>query len=53
MKTTPQYLIQNLEKYPDKPALSIKDKNGSWETDTWKDVYGKVMEVSKSCCMWN
>ena len=29
MKTTPQYLIQNLEKYPDKPALSIKDKNGT------------------------
>ena len=48
MKTTPQYLIQNLEKYPDKPALSIKDKNGSWETDTWKDVYGKVMEVSRA-----
>ena len=48
MKTTPQYLIQNLEKYPDKPALSIKDKNGSWETDTWKDMYEKVMEVSRA-----
>ena len=48
MKTTPQYLIQNLEKYPDKPALSVKDNNGSWDTDTWKDVYGKVIEVSKA-----
>ena len=48
MKTTPQYLIQNFESYPDQPALSIKDNNGNWDTDTWKDVYKNVLEVSKA-----
>ena len=48
MRTTPQYLIQNLENYPDESALSIKDDNGNWDTDTWKDVYEKVLEVSKA-----
>ena len=45
---TPKYLIQNLEKYPNEPALSIKDKSGKWKTDTWSEVYSSVISVSKS-----
>ena len=45
---TPKYLIQNVEKYPNEPALSIKDSSGSWQTDTWSEVYSSVLAVSKS-----
>ena len=45
---TPKYLIQNVEKYPNEPALSIKDRSGSWKTDTWSEVYSSVLSVSKS-----
>jgi len=45
---TPKYLIQNVEKYPNEPALSIKDSSGSWKTDTWSEVYSSVLSVSKS-----
>ena len=45
---TPKYLIQNVEKYPNKPALSIKDSSGNWKTDTWSEVYSSVLSVSKS-----
>ena len=45
---TPKYLIQNLEKYPNEPALSIKDSSGNWKTDTWSEVYSSVLSVSKS-----
>ena len=45
---TPKYLNQNVEKYPNKPALSIKDSSGNWKTDTWSEVYSSVLSVSKS-----
>ena len=45
---TPKYLIQNVEKYPNEPALSIKDSLGNWKTDTWSEVYSSVLSVSKS-----
>ena len=45
---TPKYLIQNVEKYPNEPALSIKDSSGNWKTDTWSEVYSSVLLVSKS-----
>ena len=48
MKTTPQYLLENLEKYPNEAALSIKDLNGKWVTDTWTDVYKSVIKISKA-----
>ena len=48
MKNTPEYLKANLEKYPDEPAISIKDKNGVWKTDSWKEFYENVLNVSKS-----
>ena len=48
MKNTPEYLKANLEKFPDEPAISIKDKNGVWKTDSWKEFYENVLKVSKS-----
>ena len=48
MKTTPQYLLQNLNKYPHEPAISIKDNKGNWNTNTWEEFYFEVMKVAKS-----
>ena len=48
MKTTPQYLLQNLNKYPHEPAISIKDNKGNWKTNTWEEFYFEVMKVAKS-----
>ena len=48
MKTTPQYLLENVEKYPNEAALSIKDQSGKWKTDSWKDFYNLVFGISKS-----
>jgi len=45
---TPKYLLQNVEKYPNEPALSIKDASGNWQTDTWNEFYYSVLSVSKS-----
>ena len=52
MKTTPQYLLQNLNKYPHEPAISIKDDKGNWNTNTWEEFYFEVMKVAKSFSMW-
>ena len=48
MKTTPQYILQNLEKYPNEPAISIKDEGGNWQTDSWKEFYDDVLSVAKA-----
>ena len=48
MKTTPQYLLENLKNFPKEPALSIKDKNGNWNTDNWEQFYHEVLTVAKS-----
>ena len=48
MKTTPQYLLDNLKNFPNEPALSIKDKNGDWNTDSWEQFYHEVLKVAKS-----
>jgi len=45
---TSKYLIQNVEKYGNKAALSIKDSDGQWQTDTWNDFYHAVLDTSKS-----
>ena len=39
MMNTSNYLVQNLEKFGDEAALSVKDSNGQWKTDTWNDFY--------------
>ena len=50
---TPDFLIQNVKKYPNEPALSSKDKSGKWETDSWNDVNTSVMDVAKSLLYHN
>ena len=48
MMNTPKYFLQNVEKYPNEPALSIKSNLGEWETDSWSELYSSVLSVSKS-----
>ncbi len=48
MKNTPQLLINNANQYPDEPAISIKDVNGQWQTDSWADFFEYAMQISKS-----
>ena len=48
MMNTSKYLIQNVEKYGNSAALSIKDSDGQWQTDTWNDFYHAVLDISKS-----
>ena len=48
MMNTSKYLIQNVEKYGNRAALSIKDSDGQWQTDTWNDFYHAVLDISKS-----
>ena len=48
MKNTPQLLINNANQYPDDPAISIKDVNGQWQTDSWADFFEYAMQISKS-----
>ena len=50
---TLKYLLQNVDKFGNEPALSIKDRNGNWQTDTWNDFYQCVMEISKSLLACN
>ena len=50
---TPKYLLQNIDKFGNEPALSIKDRNGNWQTDTWNDFYQCVIEISKSLLACN
>ena len=51
--TTPQRLLDNAEKYPGEPALSIRsgsDSEGKWTWDTmnWRQFADEVVAVSKS-----
>ena len=50
---TPKYLLRNIDKFGNEPALSIKDRNGNWKTDTWNDFYQCVLEISKSLLAFN
>ena len=45
---SPTYLKNNSNQFGDREALSIKNENGNWETDTWSDVHNSVIEISKS-----
>ena len=47
-KTTPQYLIDNAENYPDEAAVSSKDENGNWDVTTWSEFLDDVMDLSKA-----
>ena len=45
---TPKHLIENADKYPDKPALSFKDESGNWVENSWADFYNSTKIISKS-----
>ena len=45
---SPKYLLENVEKYPNEPALSVKDSNGNWHSDTWSEFYNLTESISKS-----
>ena len=45
---TPKHLIENAEKYPDKTALSFKDKSGDWIDRSWSDFYTSTKLIAKS-----
>jgi long-chain acyl-CoA synthetase len=46
--TTSDYLIQNVEKYPNSPALSSKNKSGEWNHTTWSEFHNETMALSKA-----
>jgi long-chain acyl-CoA synthetase len=41
-------LLRNADKFPNEPALSIKDSNNNWQTDSWDDLKKHVFKISKS-----
>ena len=45
---SPTYLRNNSDKYGSNPALTIKDKDGKWNSDSWSDIHHKVKRISKS-----
>jgi len=45
---SPHYLLENVKKYPNEPALSIKDASGNWQTESWNDFYQFTESISKS-----
>lgn len=45
---SPTYLRNNSDQYGSNPALTIKDKDGNWNSDSWSKVHHSVTEISKS-----
>lgn len=45
---TPKHLIENANKYSDKPALSFKNTSGDWVSHSWSDFYKSSQSISKS-----
>ena len=45
---SPTYLRKNSDQYGSHAALTVKGKNGNWESDSWSDVHKSVKEISKS-----
>ena len=45
---TPKHLIENADKYPDKPALSFKNESGNWVENSRADFYNSTKIISKS-----
>ena len=52
MSYTPKYLIENKNKYPNEPALSVKI-NDEWSTLTWLEYYEFVVKIAKSLISYN
>ncbi|MFL3008412.1 MAG: AMP-dependent synthetase/ligase [Candidatus Neomarinimicrobiota bacterium] len=45
---TPKYLIRNLKSFSNESAISLKDKNGNWETENWFQFSNYVISIAKS-----
>ena len=45
---TPKHLLENVTKYPDKPAMSFKDNSDNWIESTWSNFYISSESISKS-----
>jgi len=45
---TPKHLLENVTKYPDKPAMSFKDHSDNWIESTWSNFYISSESISKS-----
>ena len=39
MENTPHLLRKNAQQYANEPAISWKDSEGIWQTDSWDDYY--------------
>ena len=50
---TSKYLLQNVENYGNKPAISIKNQLNQWQTQSWKEFYSSVLDISKSLIVCN
>ena len=48
MINSPKCLLQNIEKYPDKPAISILDEQNNWLTTNWEDYGNYILSIAKS-----
>ncbi|MFL2983209.1 MAG: AMP-dependent synthetase/ligase [Candidatus Neomarinimicrobiota bacterium] len=48
MMNTPKCLLDNIEKYPDKPAISVLDEQNNWLTTNWEDYGDYVFAIAKS-----
>ncbi len=46
--TTPECLFRNATEFGDLPALSVKDDDGEWVTDTWSDVLKDTLAVARA-----
>ena len=48
MINSPKCLLQNIEKYPDKPAISVLDEQNNWLTTSWEDYGNYILSIAKS-----
>ena len=48
MENTPRLLIKNAQQYANEPAISWKDSDGMWQTDSWAEYYNLCLSISKS-----
>ncbi len=47
-ENTPHLLIKNAQQYANEPAISWKDSDGMWQTDSWAEYYNFCLSISKS-----
>tara|TARA_B100001996_G_scaffold371986_1_gene347889 strand:- start:539 stop:2320 length:1782 start_codon:yes stop_codon:yes gene_type:complete len=48
MENTPHLLRKNAQQHANEPAISWKDSEGTWQTDSWDDYYNFCLSISKS-----